>query len=538
MADKSFGVKELNLLNASGTPTVTSPNNLNLNANTVAISTSCTIGNNLTVTSTTNSANLNVTGIGTLTRAFATDLSVSGVTTITVPANANPHSSWDVVNNSASAYRFTGPGQDGAEDNPNIYLVRGQRYVFKMNASGHPFQIRVANAGAAYSDGVTNNGSQTGNVVFNVQHDAPAQLFYQCTSHGSMVGNIYIVGGPQVISGVVTATTFVGNLTGNPTGSGANLTNLPAANLTGTLPAISGANLTSLPSQVTISSNADNRVITGGSGTNLVGESTLTYSAGGMNIYGDTDRDGIKITQSGNNYGEFNFNSNRSSVGNALGVIRGEWNSSEVASIYLTAGDDTTNKDDGQIKFFTSAAGGSITSRMEILNNGNVSIPNGNLVVASGHGIDFSATGNGGSSPTGVSELFSDYETGTFTVTLANSLTVGTQTKLTYTKIGNKCHISGQFRIGTGGSDLTINNLPFTTVNTGNTDETFSVGVVGLYNVSMPSDGNASGEIFTKTQKNDNNIYFVYNRHNNDPNQHTATANGYYIVSHWYTVST
>ena len=214
MADKSFGVKELNLLNASGTPTVTSPNNLNLNANTVAISTSATVGNNLTVTSTTNSANLNVTGIGTLTRAFATDLSVSGVTTITVPANANPHSSWDVVNNSASSYRFTGPGQDGAEDNPNIYLVRGQRYVFKMNASGHPFQIRVANGGAAYSDGVTNNGSQTGNVVFNVQHDAPAQLYYQCTSHGGMVGNIYIVGGPQVISGVVTATTFVGNLTG------------------------------------------------------------------------------------------------------------------------------------------------------------------------------------------------------------------------------------------------------------------------------------------------------------------------------------
>ena len=47
-------------------------------------------------------------------------------------------------------------------------------------------------------------------------------------------------------TGVVTATTFVGNLTGNPTGSGANLTNLPAANVTGTLPAISGANLTNL----------------------------------------------------------------------------------------------------------------------------------------------------------------------------------------------------------------------------------------------------------------------------------------------------
>jgi len=46
------------------------------------------------------------------------------------------------------------------------------------------------------------------------------------------------------ISGIVTATTFVGNLTGDVTGSGANLTNLPAAQLTGTLPALDGSNLT------------------------------------------------------------------------------------------------------------------------------------------------------------------------------------------------------------------------------------------------------------------------------------------------------
>ena len=225
MADKSFGVKELNLLNASGTPTVTSPNNLNLNANTVAISTSATVGNNLTVTSTTNSANLNVTGIGTITRAFATDLSVSGISTIAQPADSNPMANWTITNNSASAYRFTGPGQSGTEDNPNIYLVRGHRYIFRHNATGsHPIQIRVSNGGSAYTDGITysegNNTTTDGNnLTFNVQHDAPAQLYYQCTSHGSMVGNIYIVGGPQVISGVVTATTFVGNLTGNVTGT-------------------------------------------------------------------------------------------------------------------------------------------------------------------------------------------------------------------------------------------------------------------------------------------------------------------------------
>ena len=39
----------------------------------------------------------------------------------------------------------------------------------------------------------------------------------------------------EPISGIVTATTFVGNLTGNVTGSGANLTNLPASQLTGTI---------------------------------------------------------------------------------------------------------------------------------------------------------------------------------------------------------------------------------------------------------------------------------------------------------------
>ena len=48
----------------------------------------------------------------------------------------------------------------------------------------------------------------------------------------SEVGDIFF-------TGVCTATTF--------TGSGANLTNLPAANLSGTLPAISAANLTNVP---------------------------------------------------------------------------------------------------------------------------------------------------------------------------------------------------------------------------------------------------------------------------------------------------
>ena len=72
--------------------------------------------------------------------------------------------------------------------------------------------VELHNDGITYSDTGNNRTTDGNNLIINLQHDAPA-LFYQCTAHGSMVGNIYNVFS-QVISGVVTAT-FVGNLTGN-----------------------------------------------------------------------------------------------------------------------------------------------------------------------------------------------------------------------------------------------------------------------------------------------------------------------------------
>ncbi len=106
-------------------------------------------------------------------------------------------------------------------------------------------------------------------------------------------------------SGIVTATTFVGNLTGNPTGSGANLTNIPAGNLTGTvadaristltaskltgaLPAISGANLTGLSAGITNAQQfrlAANQSGSGSAGTVFTNwQNTMTtYSAIGSN---------------------------------------------------------------------------------------------------------------------------------------------------------------------------------------------------------------------------------------------------------------
>jgi len=47
MADRSFGVKEINIIGSSGTPTIESPGSLNLEAVTVAISTDVSIGGQL-----------------------------------------------------------------------------------------------------------------------------------------------------------------------------------------------------------------------------------------------------------------------------------------------------------------------------------------------------------------------------------------------------------------------------------------------------------------------------------------------------------
>ena len=100
-----------------------------------------------------------------------------------------------IITASGNNYRFTGPGHDTGDNQPDLYLVRGQRYRFTNNSGGsHPFQIRSSPGGSAYSTGVTNNGASSGNIEFNVQHDAPDRLYYQCTVHSAMVGNIYIVG--------------------------------------------------------------------------------------------------------------------------------------------------------------------------------------------------------------------------------------------------------------------------------------------------------------------------------------------------------
>ena len=330
MAEKGFGVKEVNLIGASGTPTITSPNNLNLNANNVAISTNVSIGGTLSVTGNVSVGGTltyedvtNIDSVGVVTARAGvvvgdtsnttfrvhriqgasatncglalnsggslnlfTDSSGAGTTRISISAAGNIQFStmgstyflledyvthagdtntqygfdssdsyvvktggstrltvnnsganvvgaltvngsaisidptdsdiqvaYTVTANGSSAYRFAGNGVVSTADNPDLYLTRGKKYRFINNSGGsHPFQIREASGGTAYSTGVTNNGASSGNIDFAPTFDSPAQLVYQCTSHGGMVGNIYLRGGNgnETNVGVITATSFAG----------------------------------------------------------------------------------------------------------------------------------------------------------------------------------------------------------------------------------------------------------------------------------------------------------------------------------------
>ena len=107
-----------------------------------------------------------------------------------------PVSQFVVTANGSTAYRFDGAGfpEGTSGDNPDLYLKKGQTYYFRNTSSGHPFEIRSSAGGSAYNDGVTDNNvsGSTGVVVFHVPFDAPATLYYQCSSHAAMLGTINI----------------------------------------------------------------------------------------------------------------------------------------------------------------------------------------------------------------------------------------------------------------------------------------------------------------------------------------------------------
>ncbi len=107
------------------------------------------------------------------------------------------------------------------------------------------------------------------------------------------------------------------------------------------------------------------------------------------------------------------------------------------------------------------------------LNNG-LTLTDGDLVVADGHGISFAATSNGGTST--ISEILTDYERGTFTptmsfVTAGNSSVSYIARTGNYIKIGSVVTFATELRLnvvtyGTGSGHPVISGFPYNFLNT------------------------------------------------------------------------
>ena len=550
MAEKGFGVKEINLIGASGTPTIESPNNLNLNAVNVAISTNVSIGGTLSVTGNVSvggtltyedvtnidsvgiitartgvkvlAGGINVVGVVTATGAdingnsniagnltvektsgatelqvkggessnafihlradegdnngdswllkaeasgndfviqndvsgspvdkftittsgavTATSFSGSGASLTNLPlSNTDVQVLYTVTANGSSAYRFAGNGIVSTEDNPDVYLIRGFKYRFVNNSGGsHPFQIRQSSGGSAYSAGVTNNGASSGNIDFQVPYSAPSHLYYQCTSHGGMVGNLYI------------------------RGAGGQNTNVGITTITGGILHINSG--TSGDAKLIIEADTDNNEEGDNPFIEFKQDGGLPISAIGHGLQGG-DQNGLTIANSVTN-GYIRFATGASANDHTSAVVRVSIDSEGTTTFDPNAG--------GTLKIGGSAAH---TSKIVIADNGGTS--NGNLLVEGGDGTDFftiQSNGNvkfengkginfGATEGSGATtSVLDDYEEGTFTPTLSGGSSSNT---MYYTKIGRIVHISGSLSFSSisGSGTMAIGGLPYTSIN-------------------------------------------------------------------------
>ena len=182
-------------------------------------------------------------------------------------------------------------------------------------------------------------------------------------------------------------------------------------------------------SGTTINNNADNRVITGsGTANTLEGEATLTYDDPTLLIDTSSSYGALKLDGSSGGLIEFYENGTR------------KWEIYGVDSSLQIYDRDNTSY------------------HTKFLDGGDLEVFNGNVKFADGHGIDFSATSN--SSGTSTSELFDDYEEGTWTPVVDTTHISGTPTYHsqvgTYTKIGRQVFINGY---------LHVNSMSFSTTN-------------------------------------------------------------------------
>ena len=272
-------------------------------------------------------------------------------------------------------------------------------------------------------------------------------------------------------TGVTTSTTFVGaltgNVTGNVTGNAGGLTGTPNISV-GTIAGSTGT----FTGDVDI---ADKIVHTGDTDTAIrfPSDNTFSVETGGSQAFRVTSNGEFVMTDSstktfidlettGNNTRAVMSLKGKTSGGGDVHLIMGGYGDTNRGEIFTYSNHD--------LGFATN----NVATQFKCKTNGNFEIVNGDLKVASGHGIDFSATGDASGM---TSELLDDYEEGTWTPALqfdvgSPTITYGTRSG-TYTKIGRMVHLQ-YYMIVSSGTDVNDYfarlTLPYTGIGVGAQD--------------------------------------------------------------------
>jgi hypothetical protein len=122
------------------------------------------------------------------------DLIRSMMLKFTLPQPTTPGKSFNVT------FQSTGSGNkyfiDGVQQ-ATLTLYEGTTYTFNVNAGSHPFYLSetingTRNSGSVYDTGVTGDGTYNGAVTFVVPVNAPSTLYYYCSEHSNMGGQINV----------------------------------------------------------------------------------------------------------------------------------------------------------------------------------------------------------------------------------------------------------------------------------------------------------------------------------------------------------
>ena len=215
------------------------------------------------------------------------------------------------------------------------------------------------------------------------------------------------------------------------------------------------------------SANDDGRIsfFTKSTGNNIVERVRITGGGDvGINQTSPTSQSGKVLHISGDTGGQARIHLSTSASGH--GVDEGHYIVSQGSESGAVAGQlAIINMENRNITFTTGSAGAN-TTRLTIQHDGNLNIADGNLIVAAGHGIDFSANSNASGM---TSELLNDYEEGTWTPTLTGFTNAGTISGRVrdYIKIGKQ--VTVWFDIFQTNNNMsfangaTITGLPFST---------------------------------------------------------------------------